>query len=255
MKFFASWKEFMEYSFIENETISHVVLSWNFNALFPDYKFPQTHKLTVKISNKVSANELLQMMLSGELDEVNDLDTNMYPIYAKVSFINRSLGDELVDAVGYWVEGLEENDLQKNKIALIMKKHKKIISNLIEHITFIFLTTNILFLFLNFLDSLNISIVGQINLFQLKRIFISAIIVLITLYMAKSISFFFGKSLYQSLGKYGQSYVFDITKGDFKKAKKLKKESKNNLINIAIKSLGTLIGNIIITYIVQKIIS
>lgn len=255
MKFFADWSEFKEYAFLESETIVHVVLSWKFNAVFPNHKFPQNHTLTVKLSNKIGANELFQLMLSGDLDVINDLDANMYPVYAKVSFTDRSLGDELVNTVGQWVEGLEENDLEKNKLALTMKKHKKMFSKIIEYGTFISLIINSLFLFLSYLDSLNISTVGQVDLYQLKRIFVSTIIVFTSIFLSKSLSFYFGKVLHQSLMRYGQTYIFDITKGDSKKVKELQKKSRNNFINIMLRSIGTIILNILLAYITNKIIN
>lgn len=255
MKFFSDWKDFEKYAFLESDTIAHIVLSWKFNAIFPNYDFPQTHKLTVKLSNKIGANELFQMMLSGELDEINDLDANMYPVYAKVTFTDRSLGDELVNTVGEWVKGLNENNLEKSKVALKMKKHKKIVSKIIEYGTFITLTTNLLFLLLNYLDRLNISTVGQIDLYQLKRIFISSIIVFTSIFLVKGVSFIFGKSLYQSLVRYGQTYVFDITNGDANKVKELDRESKHNYINIMLRSIGAIVFNVLLTYITNKFIS
>lgn len=244
---FASWKEFEDYKWLESTSLSRIVITWKFNAVFPGYDSPQKHTLTVKLSNSMRPDELFKMMLSGELDEIDDFETNIFPVYSKVNFINRSLGDELLDTVGEWVNGLSESDLKKNKFIMKMKKRRKPISQSIEIITFSALLYGIVVLFLNRLDNLNITTVGNIDIIQLKSIFLYLALSLGLIYIIRFVSNYIGVSLFRLLGEYGKSYIFCITKGDRKKLAKLKKEDQYDLINITIRTLGALSLDVIVT--------
>lgn len=249
---FASWKEFENYKWLESTSISRMVVSWKFNAVFPGYDLPQKHTLTVKLSNSMRADELFKMMLSGELDEIDDFETNVFPVYTKVNFINRSLGDELLDTVGEWVKGLGESDLKKNKLIMKMKTKRKLIAQTIEIITFSALLYGIIVFFLNNLNNLNITTVGNIDITQLKTMFWYLSFSFGLIYIVKYISNYIGISLFKLLGEYGKSYIFCITKGDKKKLEQLKKESNYDLISIALRTIGTFILDLIITIIASQ---
>jgi hypothetical protein len=246
---FSSWSDFENYKWLDSSPIARIVITWKFNALFPGYENPQKHTLTVKLSNSMRADELFKMMFSGEFDEVDDIETNFFPVYAKVNFINRSLGDELLDTVGKWVEGLGECDVKKNKHVIKLKRHKRLVSQFINIITFCVLLYAMLTYFFGKLDNLEIVNVGSISLIQMKNILFNLFLVICFSYLSHRISLYIGKSLFSMLGNYGTTYIFSITKGDEKKLNKLKKESKYDLINIGFRTVGALVGNIVITII------
>lgn len=246
---FSSWIDFEKHRWLETSPISRIVITWKFNALFPGYEHPQKHTLTVKLSDSMRADELFKMMFSGEVDDLDDIETNFFPVYAKVNFINRSLGDELLDTVGKWVGGLGECDVKKNKYVMKLKKYKRAISYLIDVGTFFVLLYAILSYFFLKLDGLDIINVGAITLEQMKNIFFNLFLVICLSYLSHRISFYLGRSLFAMLGNYGASYIFSITKGDEKKLNKLKKESKYDLINIGLRTVGSFIGGIVVSII------
>ena len=61
-KSFASWRAFSEHRWYESEAISNLVITWEFNAVLAQYKIPQKHTLTVKISNSMRPEELLSII-------------------------------------------------------------------------------------------------------------------------------------------------------------------------------------------------
>lgn len=253
---FSSWSEFEEYKWLESNSISRIVISWKFNVKFPNYSTPQKHTMMVKLSNNMRPEEIIKLMLSGELDDtVDDMEKNFFPIYTKVNFINRSLGDELLDSVGEWVNGLEENELKENKFIAKLRKFKRPVSHFTDIITFstfLYLTFSIYFYLL---ENLNINLVTDTTYPQFKSMIIYTFLVIGSIYIIQRVSKLIGNSLFKSLSTYGKTYIFSITRGDKNKRKKLIKDNKYDLMNIGIKFFGSLFIGVLASIISTIIIN
>lgn len=246
---FSSWYDFEQYKWLESTTISRIVISWKFNVCFPNHEKPQQHTLTVKLTNNMRPDEMFKLIFSGENEEVDSFETNFFPVYAKVNFINRSLGDEFLDTVGEWVNGLSESELKKNKIILKLRKHKRFLAKTLEIVTFLSLTYFAFTYISNYLDSLSFGYLGQLNLMNLKSIVMHLFGVVGYIYLARKGTETIGKITFSQLGNYGDKYLFSITKGDRNQLKKLKKEAKYDLMNLIVSLIGTVIFNVIINVI------
>lgn len=90
---FDSWATFENYDFNIEQSISSILIVWEYNAKLPGYPLPQRHTLSVRIADEIRAEEMLNLVVSGKLEEVDKLEQEVCPIVARVDFINAILGD------------------------------------------------------------------------------------------------------------------------------------------------------------------
>ncbi|WP_347296372.1 hypothetical protein [Enterocloster bolteae] len=248
-KSFCSWDAFSKHQWYESEAISNVVITWEFNAILSQYKVPQKHTLTVKMSNSMRPEELLNIIFTGNMDELDDLDKNFFPVVARVDFIDRVLGDELLNIVADWDKGLRDSSLQKSPYILFLKKNKA------KFLTFLSFITNILVMCASivgankFIHTLGIVQVGEMTCLQMLAVintmFACAAIWIFSRRLISSLT----DRIFERLREYGESCIFNITKGDRNRQEKLQKREKKSKINVLIDVAFTVIIDIISTII------
>lgn len=113
---FECWKEFLDYEWVEANCINSIILKWSFNVRMPQYEYPQNHVLMVKLSNGLRPEEMLNLIFSGKVEDFEEIETNAFPIAARVDFIEPILGDELLNIVSEWIRGLRENKDKKIRL-------------------------------------------------------------------------------------------------------------------------------------------
>lgn len=52
---------------------------------------------------------MLNLIFSGKVEDFEEIETNVFPVAARVDFIEPILGDELLNIVSEWIRGLREN--------------------------------------------------------------------------------------------------------------------------------------------------
>lgn len=135
---FSGWKAFEEYKWYESEPINNITIVWEFNAILPHFEIPQKHTLTVKMTNSMRPEEMINIIFTGNLETMEEFDTNFFPIVSRVDFIDRVLGEELLNIVSNWVNGLRESLIKKSKWIIILKKNKA------KLVSFLNILTNII---------------------------------------------------------------------------------------------------------------
>ncbi|MEZ3506842.1 MAG: hypothetical protein K1W10_07870, partial [Lachnospiraceae bacterium] len=56
-----------------------------------------------KISNGLRPEEMLNLIFSGKIEDFEEIETNTFPVAARVDFIEPILGDELLNIVSEWI--------------------------------------------------------------------------------------------------------------------------------------------------------
>lgn len=252
---FKCWEEFVSYEWNQSNCVNSVILKWNFNIRMPQYDYPQTHVLMVKLSNGLRPEEMLNLIFSGKIEDFEEIETNTFPVAARVDFIEPILGDELLNLVSEWIRGLKENERKKNKLVLFMRKYRKKVAQCLNYLAFgicMIVIMNILNIKIkNFgVDKINEYTTNQIlEIFDfiLILIFVSVIIFKIWENIASGV--------YEYLSQYGQSFTFSITKGDLKRQEELKNRDENNVKKIVAKLICSLILNILCGIIATILVS
>ena len=242
-KAFPDWSTFYEHKWYESESINSMTITWEFNALFPGMQIPQRHTLMVKLSNGLRPEEMINLMFTGKIEDLEEFDQNLFPIVARVDFVDRVLGDELLNIVGEWIRTLRESPVKKSKCMFFLKKNKGKICTLLSWITNIVIMFSSVFLAGKFIGNLEFDIVMDITKEQL----ISIVYVLFIC----SAAWIFGKKvvgtltdfLYEKLREYGENALFNITKGDHSKQERMK--AREGVSRLAI------VGNLIVTIIIN----
>ncbi|MBS6764028.1 MAG: hypothetical protein KH304_10695 [Clostridium sp.] len=242
---FECWEEFVTYQWNETAHIKSVVLKWNFNVRMPQYAYPQNHSLMVKISDGLRPEEMLNLIFSGKIEDFEDVDTNTFPVAARVDFIEALLGEELLNVVSKWVNGLKRNSSDKNPFLMVMKKYRKKVAYYFNYVAFFMLiilaTAVINKIFLGFGEIY----VKDITVKQLLLLLNSAIGIVVALAIAIKVFEKIAQKVYEKLEAYGTGFIFNITKGDIQKQEDIAKDDT--------KSGKSIIGNLIFSLIFNVI--
>lgn len=247
------WEEFESRKWYENETISNITIVWTFNAILPQYEVPQRHTLTVKMSNGMKPEEMLNIIFNGGIEEIEEIDSSIFPIIARVDFIDRILGDELLDIVSKWIKGLKDSPIEKSRIIMFLKKHKGKVATIINYVTYIFILICSILLINGCIFSLEIKNVGEITSKQLISIINVFFCCAGIWFFSKNILNAISQKVYDLLREYGQGQLFNITNGDKNTIEKLKRLERHRKVNIVISIGGTAVLNIICSIIASLI--
>lgn len=242
-KIFPDWKAFTAHSWYESESINNIILIWEFNAVFPEFKIPERHTLMVKLSNGLRPEEMLNLVFTGKIEEISEMDNNLFPIVARVDFVDRTLGDELLDIVGKWVKSLQESTVQKSKVMLLLKKNKGKLSSLFNWVTNIVVMWCSVWVVGKWVLNLGFSNLSEITNSQVVCIIYAIFACAAIWIFSKRIIGALTDFLFEKLRIYGESALFSITKGDKNRQDRIRRQEKANRLVI--------IGNILLTVIIN----
>ena len=241
---FGSWQDFEAHPWNENDAINSLTICWDFNAIFPKYKGTQPHTLVVRLANNMSPQEMLKMIVSGEVEDIQDADSNFFPIYTRVDFINQVLAEELINIVTVWVQGLDEAKDENWKFIEKIKEHKRKIGKAAEYITYYVLLISIAVCEMKFIRNLGFSTVSELTNSMVCSMFISFVTLYIAFNLDKKISHKLGERLFELLKGYGELYMFNITKGDKQFQNAMEKSNAKKKVDIVLSTIFTIIINI-----------
>lgn len=248
---FSNWQSFMEQKWYVSDTISNIVITWEFNAIFPNLTVPQRHTLMVKLSNRLKPEEMLNLVLTGKIEEIEELDNNFFPVLARVDFVDRVLGDELLNIVEDWVKGLKESTVQRSKTMLFLKRYKGFITTFTNYFTNIVFMICSVILTGRYILSLNFQSLSSVTSEQFVHIMYSIFICIFAEMGWRKFFGAFSDHLFERLKMYGESAVFNITNGDKNKQQKIISREKHNKTAIIGNLLLTIVINIVCGLIVN----
>ena len=241
---FSCWDEFIQYRFSESTTVNSILLQWNFNIRIPAYQNPQNHNLVVKISNGLKTTEVLNLIFSGNLEDVDEVEMGAFPVVAKVDFIQAVFGEELINIVADWVNGLKRNLEQRNPFILFLRKYRKRVAQYFEYILYIVTFLMGILVITKHLDSLEVASLADVTMNQVKNTVYIVVGFYLIMLILKKFYLSTAHNVYNRLEEYGRGYVFYLTKGDQQYHDELLNKDKTNANVILLKVLISCIFNI-----------
>lgn len=241
---FSSWGAFEEHKWRENESINSIILTWEFNAIMPKFSIPQKHTLTVKLSDNMRPEEYFNLMISGTIEEVEEIEQGFYPVVASVDFIDRILGDELLDIVEKWVNGLRESAIDRNAVLLKLRKHKRKIAFFVNYISYFLIIICSIFALKYYILNYDVKSLGDLSLDHAANIIVACFIVSLVWIFVRKFSGYVGEKVFDALRDYGDCYLFQITPGDKKKQDRMQKAERSNKVKI----IFNLVTNLLIDF-------
>ncbi|NSF07053.1 hypothetical protein G5B04_14745 [Fusicatenibacter saccharivorans] len=167
---FPDWTSLDSHDWYEPEPINNMVITWNFNAVFPGREEPQMHTLMVKLSNGLRPEEMLNLVFTGKIEDIQEMDNNLFPIVTRVDFVDRVLADELLFLVEEWVKTLRESEVQKTPLMLLLQKNKAKVASFMSWFTNIVIMCTSVIITGNYIIKLSFKTVGDITSVDLIKI-------------------------------------------------------------------------------------
>lgn len=248
---FPDWSSFDAHDWYEAEPINNMVITWNFNAVFPGRDEPQMHTLMVKLSNGLRPEEMLNLVFTGKIEDIEEMDNNLFPIVTRVDFVDRVLADELLFLVEEWIKTLRESELQKTPAMLFLKKNKAKVASFMSWITNIVIMCTSVIVTGNYIIKLPFKVVGDITSHELIKIIYALFICSATWLFGKKLIGRLTDALFERLRLYGDNALFNITKGDRNRQDKIVRKEKENKKKIIWNLIVTVCINILCGFIVN----
>lgn len=242
---FSSWQEFEKHKWTESRAISSITVIWEFNAVLPQYGVPQKHVLVVKMTDGLKPEEMLNIVFAGKLENIEEIGKQMYPVVARVDFINYVLGDELMHIVEEWNNGLDKQEEEEYIFPKLLVKHRRKLAFVLNYMTnmlALFCGAKIITFYIESSEATKLSDLTIHNLCEL--IWITGAIVLAYLFINR-ISQWLSNIFYRIMGEERTNHIFCINKGDQNIQKQIEKELKKNKYGIIGSVIGTIALNLI----------
>lgn len=241
---FDDWKLFYEHNWKIPEYIESITLIWDFYIRVEGYKNPQRHKLTVKISSGLKPEEVLGLIFSGKVEDMQQIEMQQAQIVAQMDFIENRLGQELLNVVSEWVDILEKASDSKSSFILFLKKRRKIVAYYFNYLLFVimFITSLVGFNYINKLmgfEKVSEITSGQFN-YLINYIAVSVLLCVVVLNAGENIA----HKVFRKLSEYGENFVFRITNGDNMQYNALKDADGKIAAKVVVNLVLSLIINI-----------
>lgn len=239
---FSSWAEFENHKWNESNAINSITIIWEFNALLPNYEIPQKHVLVVKIADGLKPEEMINIVFAGKLENIEDIEKQMYPVVARVDFINYVLGDELIHLVEEWNKGLELQNKEDSKLIEFSKRNKRKIAYAFNYFTNIVAIICCIKILIAVIVGFDVKIVSELTIDNICSIIWIVGVLSISFVFISKLSEWLANIFYRTLGDDRDFHVFELNKGDYNIQKELYRRYKKNRIF----TIGSVIGTFLI---------
>lgn len=252
-KEYSDWVVIRESLKISSLTIESINIVWDVMIKMSNYEMPQRHTIALRFCSGLKPAQIIQMMLLGNLDDVDSVDKNTFPVTCKVDCVNNLIGEEILQIVENWNKGLRYA-IEDNNILKKLRKHKDMLTYIIK-CSFIIIALCLISMYICYsLYKFNFNTIGELNFNNLFNIILKIpmfyILFIILKYSGNKVSDVFDKSLYM----YGETHNFSITKGDLNKQNELVKSNKKNKCRV-IKSSLSIVGNFMLSILASIVAS
>lgn len=242
---FDSWATFENYDLSLEKAICSILIVWEYNAKLPGYQLPQKHTLSVRMADEIKPEEMLNLVVSGKLEEVDKLDQEVCPIVARVDFINALLGDELLRIVELWNNGLLAYGIDESGLFRFLKKYSRIIAYIINYTSFVIAVICSTHIIKAEIRKLNIEYVMDMKIDDLGWILCCIIYCVVICLITYKLFQIIANIFFVGLKSGGDSHTFNITNGDKNLCIELQKKVKNKKIKVLGNMCFTFVFNII----------
>ncbi|MCI9174149.1 MAG: hypothetical protein HFH49_04260 [Lachnospiraceae bacterium] len=252
---FSSWAEFEAHNWNESNAITSLTIIWEFNAILPHFEIPQKHVLVVKIADGLRPEEMLNIVFAGKLENIDDIEKQMYPVVARVDFINYVLGDELLHLVETWNNGLEVQYVEDNAFFKFIKKHKRKLAFAINYFTNFIVLFCCLKIFVFSLEQYGAKKLADLSINNIcDLVWLAGFLTVFFIFTSK-FSEWFANIFYRTLFEEKELHVFDLNKGDHNIQQIINQKYKKNKLFTIGSVLGTFLINLFCTIICSFIVN
>lgn len=226
------------------EYINSLTISWDFFVHVEGYARPQRHKLTVKISCGLKPEEILGLLFSGRIEDIQEIEEQEATIIAQMDFIENRLGQEFINIVGEWVNTLTRAYTDKNRVIIFLKKYRKVVAYYFNYALFIMMTITSL-VGLNYLiHNLGVENLMNFSMNHLRSLINYIVIAFLLCRFTLNRGEIIANKVFRYLSEYGETFVFRITKGDENAYNKIVSDDKRSTIKIFVNLVISLLLNV-----------
>lgn len=251
---FSSWQEFEEHKWNESNAINSITIVWEFNAVLPQYGVPQKHVLVVKLADGLRPEEMINIVFAGKLENIEDIEKQMYPVVARVDFINYVLGDELLHIVEEWNNGLELQDGEDYVFSDFMVKHRRKIAFVLNYLTNIIVLICCIRVVVYTINGFGVKLISDLTVDSICEIIWMVGAISLFYVFINKISQWLANIFFRTLGEQKTRHVFFLNKGDINVQKAIEKENVKNKLLVVWSVIGTFLLNLVCSVICALII-
>lgn len=237
---FDNWTDFSEKDWYENNPITSIIIKWEYHIMMPEYPIPQPHVLVVKISDGLKPEQVLNLVFTGKIENIELLEEEIYPVLARVDYINHQLGDELLHIVAEWNQGLKNKQSDSSRIIKLLKKHRKVVFRILNTIMRFFALCCSVIIIEGYINNLNIQKIGELTRDDFCILILLVSVAYVFLDIIKKIANFCSSSFINNISTRDNYHVFGIDKGDKEiqsKYEKIRNDNQNKAITSLILSI------------------
>ncbi|MEE1249022.1 MAG: hypothetical protein UHU19_07335 [Lachnospiraceae bacterium] len=239
---FSSWQEFEKHKWNESNAINSITIVWEFNAILPQYGVPQQHVLVVKMADGLRPEEMLNIVFAGKLENIEEIEKQMYPVVARVDFINYVLGDELLHIVEEWNNGLELQDGEEYVFSEFLAKHRRKFAFAFNYITNFIALICCVKVIVYIINGFGVKMMSQLTIDNIcEIIWVSGAAILFYMLINK-ISQWLANIFFKTLGEQQDRHVFFMNKGDANIQKVVEKKYLKNKFF----AIGSVVGTFLL---------
>ncbi|QHI69915.1 hypothetical protein [Tichowtungia aerotolerans] len=253
VKEFSTWAEFQTHNWKRPEVTETIFVKWDFMVDMPNFEVPQRHTMTLRIANEIKPAHVLNALFGGgqTLNNWENLENEMSPVYCRVDFINQSLGQELVNLVNDWYKG-KRKVKHIGRFMQVVSKQRRIFSQSIHYS--IPLLTGALACALMFYRCEIGNCTDPLTVSASKWLFLWLLISIFVISIAGKIGEKVSSSVFKSLSGYGEGHYFNFTNGDKNQQEEKAGENKKKLIRLWSKIILTALFDIALAIFTTKLI-
>ena len=238
---FTTWESFDSFVW-PNTELNSITIQWEYFLKLPEYELPQLHRLIVKISDGIRPEEMLNLLISGRLEEIDELEKGVYPLAARVDFVNNVISDELLQIVKNWAEGVKIVDKER-RFLLNMRKIRRQIAYFLNYFTtFMALLCGLVYINISLINSpFKITELDSVHIQKTINLLFIFMIIVFVMYKVSQIA---SNYIFKTLEDLGENHVFQITKNDKKRIEKIQIDEENKKKHIIANLIFSIILNI-----------
>ncbi|WP_300630771.1 hypothetical protein [uncultured Thomasclavelia sp.] len=238
---FSTWESFVEYVWPTTK-LNSITLEWEYFLKLPGYQYPQLHRLIVKISDGIRPEEMLNLLISGRLEEIDELEKSVYPLAARVDFVNNVISDELLQIVREWADGVRL--VNKNRKFLFkLRAVRRQVAYFLNYITtFVSLICGMIYF--NTILFNSTAKINELSTNDIRNVINILFVFFVIVFAIYKISELISNYIFKSLEDFGENHVFNITKDDKKVIESIENDEEKRKKHIILNFILSILINI-----------
>ena len=237
---FGTWPEFQCFDWKIPRETEELSLRWDFLLDLQNSSTPRRHTLTVRISKAPRPRDFIQMVLSQDPDEDDDIQGRFAFCVVRVDFISHRLADELIDVVQSWNESLLQPDAAHGWFARL-ERWDQWIARAVHYSVPVF----ICWLAIAVLKHLVPTHPGPIGTETLRLIAEWTLLSILILYVTSGFSRFLASKCFQAVNQYGIFVPFKLTNGDQRRLERYALKNRKCIRTVCISAGGAFVLNVL----------